>query len=101
MNPDTPDFTDALLFAERPQIAAVAALESALAVTIAIFLAAYPNLSDQDPEWISDRYAEDAYADAIIQQGMALEHSLRAYRTALERDLRIRLSEKRSSDCSF
>ncbi len=99
MNASVPE---AWILVERPQLAAVAALESALAATIAIFLGAYPNLSDQDPDWIIDRSAEDAYADALIHQGKALETILQAYRIAVERELRLGLAEKtRAADGPF
>lgn len=88
-----PSFPEAWILAERPQLAALAALQSALAATIAIFLGAYPNLSDQNPDWLTDRSAEDAYADALIQQGKALEPILQAYRTAVEREFRLRLAQ--------
>jgi hypothetical protein len=99
MNPSVPE---AWILAERPHLAAVAALESLLAVTISIFINAYPNLFDQDPDWITDRSAEDAYADAIIQLGQALEPILQAYGTAVERELRLGLAEKnRAADGHF
>jgi hypothetical protein len=90
MNPSIPEVW---ILAERPHLAAVAALQSALAATIAIFLGAYPNLSDQDPDSIEHCCAEDAYADAVIQQGQALQAILQAYRSAVEQQVQLELAK--------
>jgi hypothetical protein len=101
MRPAEPEITDVSLFAECPELATAAVLQSALAATVAVFLAAYPNLSDQCRDWFSDRSAEDAYADALIQQAKALVPLLEAYRTAIVRKMRHRLAALDARNCPF
>lgn len=74
---------------ERPHLATVAILQTALEMTLRILSANYPNLAEY-PEPSFQPEEEDAYVDAVFHQAYALQALLRSYNDAVERRLQLR-----------
>ncbi len=98
MHTSLPD-TFALIM--RPHLAVVASLETALELTLRSLSVTYPDLAE-DPEPTTQRDEEDAYVDAILHQGHALQRLLQSYHDAVERLRQRRHGDgERHRDISF